>query len=86
LSIISLSLIYVYRDSIIELFKSVKPELGKDGDGSDTSSYPIVSSYQEEYEKYFNEIETNKELYDLELIRTQDKGKAVDYSDLETDK
>lgn len=86
LSIVSLGLIYIYWDSIIELFKSIKPDLGKDGDGSDTSSQPVFRSYREEYEKYFQEIETNKELYDLEVIRSQDKGKAIDFSDIEVAK
>lgn len=82
LSIVSLSLIYIYWDSISELFKNVKP----DDDGSNTPETPIFTSHQEEYKKYFKELETNKELYDLDVIRAQNKGKAVDYSDVETAK
>ena len=82
LSIFSLSLIYIYWDSISELFKNVKP----DDDGSNTPETPIFTSHQEEYEEYFKEIETNNSLYDLEVIRAQNKGKAVDYSDVETTK
>ena len=82
LSIFSLSLIYIYWDSISELFKNVKP----DDDGSNTPETPIFTSHQEEYEEYFKEIETNNSLYDLDVIRAQNKGKAVDYSDVETTK
>jgi len=82
LSIVSLSLIYIYWDSISELFKNVKP----DDDGSNTPETPIFTSHQEEYEEYFKEIEANNELYDLDVIRAQNKGKAVDYSDVETAK
>jgi hypothetical protein len=83
LSIVSLGLIYIYWDSIIELFKNVKPDLGKDEDGSNATNSPIFTTHQEEYQKYFKELETNEELYDLDVIKSQDKGKAIDYSDVE---
>jgi hypothetical protein len=79
LSIISLSLICVYWDSISGLFNNIKP----DDDGSTTTETPIFTSHEEEYKKYFKEIETNEELYDLDVIKSQDKGKAIDYSDVE---
>jgi hypothetical protein len=87
LSIISLGLICIYWDSIIELFKNVKPDLGKDEDGSNItnrSNSPIFTSHQEEYRKYFKEIDTNEELYDLDVIRAQDKD--INYSDVENTK
>jgi hypothetical protein len=31
-------------------------------------------------------MDTNKELYDLDVIRSQDKGKGIDYSDVEKTK
>ena len=80
LSIISLGLICVYWDNISELFKNMKPD---DNDGSTTTETPIFQNYEEEYKKYFKELETNKELYDLDVIRSQDKGKGIDYSDVE---
>ena len=81
LSIVSLGLIYIYWDSLIELFKNIKP----DDDGSTTDS-PIFLSHDEEYKKYFKEIETHEELYDLEVIRDQDNAKTVDYIDVENTK
>jgi hypothetical protein len=86
LSIVSLGLIYIYWDSIIELFKNVKPDLGKDEDGSNATNSPIFTSHQEEYEKYFKELETNEELYDLDQIKSQDKVKSVDYTDVQKTK
>jgi len=86
LSIVSLGLIYIYWDSVIELFKNVKPDLGKDEDGSST---PVFIGPQEEYEQYFKNItkkETNEELYDLDVIRSQGKGETIDYSDVEKSK
>jgi hypothetical protein len=61
------------------LFNNIKP----DDDGSTTTETPIFTSHEEEYKKYFKEIETNEELYDLDVIKSQDKGKAIDYSDVE---
>lgn len=86
LSIITLGLICIYWDSIIELFKNVKPDLGKDEDGSNTTNTPIFLDHQEEYNNYFKELDTNEELYDLDMIRTQDKGKGIDYSDVSNTK
>jgi hypothetical protein len=79
LSIVSLGLIYIYWDSIIELFNNIKP----DDDGSTTSGSPIFVSHAEEYEKYFKELSTNEELYDLDVIRSADNSKIIDYSDVE---
>jgi len=83
LSIITLSLIYIYWDSISELFK--KPDLGGEGE-SNTSETPIFLDHKEEYERYFKEISTNDELYDLEVIKNQNKGKVIDYSEVEKTK
>jgi hypothetical protein len=79
ISIITLGLIYIYWDSINELFKNVKPS----DTSSDGTNTPIYTTHQEEYQKYFKELETNQELYDLDVIRSQDKGKVIDYSDVE---
>jgi hypothetical protein len=38
---------------------------------------------QEEYRRYFREIDSNQELYDLDVIKSQNKGKVIDYSDIE---
>jgi len=82
LSIVSLGLIYIYWDSIIELFKNVKP----DDDGSTGSESPVFLDPQEEYNKYFKEIDKNNELYDLDVIRSQNKSKNVEYIDVENTK
>jgi hypothetical protein len=66
LSIVSLGLICIYWDSIMELFNNVKPDLGKDEDGSKTTETPIFTSHQEEYNNYFKELEARKELYDFD--------------------
>jgi len=79
LSLISLTLIYAYWDSIIELFKNVKPSDGS----SEGSNTPIFLDPKEEYEKYFKEIDQNQELYDLDVIKDQNKGKVIDYSEVE---
>jgi hypothetical protein len=86
LSIITLGLIYIYWDSIIESFKNVKPDLGKDEDGSNVTNSPVISTHQEEYQKYFKELETNEELYDLDVIRSQNNSKTVEYIDVENTK
>jgi hypothetical protein len=83
LSIVSLGLICVYWDNISELFKNIKPD---DDDGSNTTETPIFTTHQEEYKKYFKEIERNEELYDLDVIRSQGEGKGIDYSDVERTK
>jgi hypothetical protein len=44
---------------------------------------PIFLNHEEEYKQYFKEISTNEELYDLDVIRSQDKGKTIDYIDVE---
>jgi hypothetical protein len=81
LSIVSLGLIYIYWDSIIELFKNIKPA---DDDGSTTTTNsPIFQSHEEAYKEYFREISVNEELYDLDVIRSQNKGKTIEYSDVE---
>lgn len=82
LSIISLGLIYIYWDSINELFKNVKP----DDDSSEGSNTPIYLDPKEEYQKYFKEMDTNQELYDLDVIKAQNKGKVIDYSEVENTK
>jgi hypothetical protein len=41
---------------------------------------------QEEYNKYFKEIDKNNELYDLDVIRSQNKSKNVEYIDVENTK
>jgi hypothetical protein len=50
------------------------------------SNNPDLLDYPEEYGHYFKEIEVNEELYNLEQVRTQAKGKTVDYSDINLDK
>jgi hypothetical protein len=82
ISIITLGLIYIYWDYINELFKDIKPDLGKD-DNEDGGNTPVFLDHHNEYEKYFRELSLNEELYDLDVIRSQDKGKAIDYSDVE---
>jgi len=69
-------------DYINELFKNVKPDLGKD-ENEDGSNTPVFLDPQDEYKQYFRELSTNEELYDLDVIKSQDKGKAIDYSDVE---
>lgn len=83
---LTLTLSYIYWDSIIELFKNVKPDLGKDEDGSNATNSPVILSNQEEYQKYFKELETNEELYDLEVIKAKNKGKTIEYIDVENTK
>jgi hypothetical protein len=82
LSIVSLCLIYVYWDYISGLYNNIKP----DDDGSTTTESSIFVSHEEEYKKYFRELETNEELYDLDVIRSQNKSKIIDYSDVENSK
>lgn len=84
LSILSLTLIYFYRDSIIELFKNAASK--PDDDGSSIIESPIFLSQEEEYKKYFKELSEEKELYDLDVIRHQNKGKGVEYIDVENTK
>jgi hypothetical protein len=88
ISIVSLSLIYIYWDSINEFFKNVKPDLGTDDneDGTNITETPIFLDPKDEYKEYFKDISSNEELYDLELIRSQNKGKAIDYSEVEKTK
>nr|UEP17194.1 hypothetical protein [Russula sp.] len=74
---LTLTLSYIYWDSIWELFKNVKPD---DDDGSTISENPIFIERQEEYYHYF------KELYDLEEIKDQNKVKNIEYSDVESTK
>jgi hypothetical protein len=89
LSIISLGLIYIYWDSINELFKNVKPSDSSDINPSNSSSgsnTPIYKDPHDEYREYFRELETNQELYDLDVIKSLNKGKTIDYSDVENSK
>jgi hypothetical protein len=67
------------------MIKNGKPD---DGDGSEgRSDSPIfLQSWREEYDKYFKEISSNEELYDLDQIRSQSKGGIVDYTDVENTK
>lgn len=82
ISIVSLTLIYIYWDSINELIKNVKP----DDSSSDGTTKPDFLDHKEEYERYFKEIESSQELYDLEVIRAHNKGKTVEYIDVENSK
>ena len=82
LSIVSVSLIFIYRDYIIELFKNIKPG----DDGSTTTDTTIFLDPAEEYKHYFKELSKNEELYDLDVIRSQDKGESIDYIDVENTK
>lgn len=84
LSILSLTLMYVYWDSIIELLKHKIPD--DDDDGSTTIDSPVYVNHEKEYEKYFKELSHEEELYDLDLIRHQNKGKTIDYNDVENTK
>lgn len=43
-------------------------------------------NYRKEYEKYFKKVETEKELYDLDVVRNQLKSKNIDYSDINLEK
>ena len=82
LSIISLGLIYICWDSINELFNNVKPG----DDDSTTTETPVFLSHEEEYKRYFKELESSQELYDLDVIKSQNKGTVIDYSDVENTK
>jgi hypothetical protein len=86
ISILSLGLIYISWDSISELFNKNKPDLDGDEGGSNTTETPVFLDHEKEYEKYFKELSTNEELYDLDVIKSQNKGKVVDYSDVENTK
>ena len=86
ISILSLGLIYICWDSISELFNKNKPDLDGDEGGSNTTETPVFLDHEEEYKKYFKELSTNEELYDLDVIKNQNKGKVVDYSDVENTK
>jgi hypothetical protein len=81
LSIICLSLTYIYWDSIFNSMKNVIPD-----DGSNAPDSPDFISHEEEYKKYFKEISTNEELYDLEVINSQNKEKTIEYIDVENTK
>jgi hypothetical protein len=61
------------------LIKNVKP----DDDASKTTETPVFIEPEDEYKKYFKELSTNEELYDLEVIN---KGKAIAYSEVENTK
>jgi len=82
LSILSLGLIYICWDSIIEMFKNVTPG----DDDSTTTEAPNFLDPQEEYNRYFKELESSQELYDLDVIKSQNKGTVIDYSDVENTK
>ena len=71
-------LAWFFWDDITD-FLSPKPDLG--GGNEKTNISPI--DYRDEYNLYFKEVELNQELYDLEVIKTQSKGKDIDYSDVE---
>jgi hypothetical protein len=43
-------------------------------------------NYRKEYEKYFKEVETNEELYNLEVLKDQLKSKNIDYSGIDLEK
>jgi hypothetical protein len=62
------------------LFKNVKPD---DDDGNTRTKSPDFLDYEEEYKQYFKEKSINEELYDLEVIRSQNKGKTIEYIDVE---
>ena len=68
---------------ILNLFLSSIPKK-PDLDGKDENSIPDISNFNEEYLEYFKDIQTNQELYDLEVIRSQ--GKAIDYSEINLEK
>jgi hypothetical protein len=81
LSILILPLIYIYWDTIIGSIKNVKPA---DNDGSTTTTNsPIFQSHEEAYKEYFKEKSVNEELYDLDVIKSQNSGKTIEYSDVE---
>jgi len=84
LSIVSLCLIYIYWDSIIEGIKNVKPD--NDDNESTTTEAPVFLDYEEQYNQYFKEISINEEMYDLDVIRHQNKDKTIDYIDVENSK
>lgn len=62
--------------------KKGKPDLGVDDSNTPENKIDIID-HQEEYEQYFKELATNEELYDLDVIRSQSKGKGIDYSEVE---
>jgi len=64
------------------LFKNVKP----DDDGSTIDEGPVFLDYEDQYKQYFKELETNQELYDLDVIKDQNKTKVIEYSDVESAK
>jgi hypothetical protein len=69
----------------LNYFKKRKPDNSSPSDNTN-NSIPDIKDYNEEYSKYFKEIEVNEELYDLEQIRSQNESKPVDYSDVEIEK
>src|SRR6266699_620795 len=81
LSIVSLGLIYIYGDSIIGYFRNIKP---KDDDGSIIDEAPVFLDYEEQYRQYFKEKSINEEIYDLDVIKHQNKDKTIEYIDVES--
>jgi len=64
------------------MFKNVTPG----DDDSTTTEAPNFLDPQEEYNRYFKELESSQELYDLDVIKSQNKGTVIDYSDVEKTK
>lgn len=69
----------------LKLKSALRPDLG----GNEGNTIPNIKDFTEEYNHYFDYhkfIETNEELYELEQIKSQDKGKTVDYSEVQLEK
>jgi len=75
-------LTWFFLDDIKTFVTSIsprKPDLG----GNENSDSNLLD-YQEEYSNYFKELDTNEELYDLEVIRAQ--SNKIEYLDVENSK
>jgi hypothetical protein len=66
------------------LIKNVKPD--DDDSSTTTTETPVFLDREDEYKKYFKELSSNEELYDLDVIRYQNKGENIDYIDVENTK
>ena len=81
-------LAWFYWDEIKQILPSInkkRPDLG----GNEGNTIPNIKDFTEEYNHYFDYhkfIEANEELYELEQIKSQAKGKTVDYSEVQLEK
>ncbi len=79
-----LGLSWFFWDDIKPFLTTKKPDSG--GNSDIINNNPDIKDYPIEYAEYFKEIEVSQELYDLEVIKSENKGKSVDYSEVEIEK